>query len=980
LDQAIDYAQRAEDLTASGSPYHGECLHFLSTLMRERYKVSGSLQELHSAIRAARLAKDFAKEQPQHEGDLVLHDRYARKGELKDLNTGIDLARAVLRKTPRTYPQYVRRSQVLGNLLHTLYERTGKTEFLQESIKIAEDVTQRSSFQIAVADQALHYNNLATRLHSLYHETRDRADIQRAIDYATLAVSSSRISHQDVLLLINLSSVYATRSAALGALKDLDEAIRIMSVAIEKAPPNHAAWALDIFANTLFKKYLRDDNPVTLNMAAAKHSEALALTPDDHPLKPGFIYNAQHVATLQHLSAPDLPLLCEAIKMATNSVGNWNGNDHDKGAVIHELARLNGLLFRFTRGPGTLQLAISQAEEALRLCRNESTYKSSWYRTLGELLLCLYGSTEERNEEYHTTAIDNFIKGLHHKASLLRDRCSSGSMAGQLLAQDARWPEAASVLQSTLELVSRLSPRELDWDDQQFHLKNMSGLSSLAASAILEAGSDAVDALTLLEAGRGLMGRIAIGLRSDLQDLQLANSKIAVEYADLRNRLATLSETQVPRENGPDSFVYAPGTDPVSQRLEIAESLDKLDNKIRAEIPGFSNFLQPKPASTFPALVKSTSHAVVAFNVTTYRSDAFLVTTKRVTHLPLRNLLWTNVEALAKMLVGPSRLTNGDLESLHSRNQQLRDALRTLWFAAVKPVLEELGFLSPETERALPRVTWITSGLVGLLPIHAAGSSWDNGRENTASHVISSYAPTFQALEASQAKATRSNVRAARKVLAVAMPETTGWKPLSIRSEVERLRGLVRSQLFSLEGERASKEAVLKHLGDAAVVYFGCHADSNAENPSGGGFYLRDGPDGKPEKLTVRDLARINLPQARLAYLSACSTAENLSQQLRDEVIHLASTLQLVGIPSVVGTMWAADDKTANQVSRLFFEHVVEQEKHLADLGSENGQVDYALAIHEATWLVRQGRAGGGRRRRNASDNVTAWGPFIHIG
>lgn len=1131
LDQAIAYAKRARDLTASGNPDHGECLHFLSTLMQQRYKVSGNLQELHSAISEARLAKDFAKEQPQSredygdfcsdlaeillqlyqqqgasEDDLVqllslyeigvergstdpankaaslgglalayvkkyhhkpllrdlekalkanqqalaiqpercgywltaaqisqllhqrdgkpelldksveqastayekmlkesrkdrplslevftkvtnflasvLHDRYAQKGELKDLKTGVDLATAVLIKTPRTYPQYVRRSQVLGSLWHALYERTRKLQFLEESIKIAEDAAQRPSFQTAVADQALHYNNLAIRLHSLYSETRDRAIIQRAIEYATRAVNSLHHAHQDVLLRINLSSIYATRSATLGALKDLDEAIRIMSDVIESAPPNHAAWALDIFADMLSKKSLRDDNLATLKIAAGKQSQALELTPNDHLLKAGLIHNAWWVAMLRHLSAPDSNVLREAINMATRSVENWKSSDRDKGAVIHGLARLNGLLFQSTQDPNTLHLAILQAEEALCLCHDSSQYKSERYQSLGFLLFRQYKSTKEHNEKYLTTAIDNFIKGLHHKASPPYHRCSSGSMAGQLLARDARWQEAASVLRTTLELVPRISPRELDWDDQQFHLRNMSDLSSLAASAVLEAGGNADNALTLLEAGRGLMARIATGLRSDLQDLERANSQLAAEYADLRNRLATLSATQgVPPDDRPDTFIYAPGTDPVSQRLEIIESLDKLENKIRKEVSGFSNFLQPTPAKNFPALVKSTSHAVVAFNVTTYRSDAFLITTKRVAHLPLKDLLWADVKALAEMLVGPDRLTVGDLESLHSRNQQLRDALRSLWSAAVKPVLEELHFLSLESEGPLPHVIWITSGLVGLLPIHAAGSSWDVDRENTASHVISSYAPTFQALEASQAKATSSNEHSARKFLTVAMPKTTGWKPLSVSSEVELLRDLVPSQLFSLEvPDLASKEQVLKHLGDAVVVYFGCHADSDAKDPSNGGLYLTDGPDGKPEKLTVRDLARMNLPQARLAYLSACSTAENPSRQLRDEVIHLASTLQLVGFPNVVGTLWAVDDKAANQVSRLFFEHVMKQEKHLADLDSGAGRVDYALAIHEATKLVRQGRAGGGRRRQNASDNVTAWAPFIHMG
>jgi CHAT domain-containing protein len=48
------------------------------------------------------------------------------------------------------------------------------------------------------------------------------------------------------------------------------------------------------------------------------------------------------------------------------------------------------------------------------------------------------------------------------------------------------------------------------------------------------------------------------------------------------------------------------------------------------------------------------------------------------------------------------------------------------------------------------------------------------------------------------------------------------------------------------------------------------------------------------------------LKGAKLAYLSACSTAENKIDQLADEVIHLASAFQVAGFRHVAGAMWVS--------------------------------------------------------------------------
>jgi CHAT domain-containing protein len=67
------------------------------------------------------------------------------------------------------------------------------------------------------------------------------------------------------------------------------------------------------------------------------------------------------------------------------------------------------------------------------------------------------------------------------------------------------------------------------------------------------------------------------------------------------------------------------------------------------------------------------------------------------------------------------------------------------------------------------------------------------------------------------------------------------------------------------------------------------------------------GSSAKPEKLIVRKVSERHLKEARVAYLSACSTAENRAANLAAEVIHLASGFQVAGFGHVIEFMWPSD-------------------------------------------------------------------------
>ncbi|NED00616.1 CHAT domain-containing protein, partial [Streptomyces sp. SID6648] len=107
--------------------------------------------------------------------------------------------------------------------------------------------------------------------------------------------------------------------------------------------------------------------------------------------------------------------------------------------------------------------------------------------------------------------------------------------------------------------------------------------------------------------------------------------------------------------------------------------------------------------------------------------------------------------------------------------------LEWLWDNAAGPVLGLLGHdRRPSAEADWPRVWWVPGGVLGLLPLHAAGHHTDPAddarRRTVLDRVVSSYTPTVRALR--HARRTSGGrvlpPDASVRGLIVAMPTTPG--------------------------------------------------------------------------------------------------------------------------------------------------------------------------------------------------------------
>ena len=90
--------------------------------------------------------------------------------------------------------------------------------------------------------------------------------------------------------------------------------------------------------------------------------------------------------------------------------------------------------------------------------------------------------------------------------------------------------------------------------------------------------------------------------------------------------------------------------------------------------------------------------------------------------------------------------------------------------------------------------------------------------------------------------------------------------------------------------------------------------------------FKKAGPTGTAEQdiLTLSQLTDLNLQKAKIAYLSACSTAENKLAELTDESLTVVSGFQIRGFCYVIGSLSASFDDICKQASETFYSSILQ--------------------------------------------------------
>jgi hypothetical protein len=939
------------------------------------------------------------------------------------LDTVIDQCGHIVEVTPPRHPGLPRRLANLAVALELRFEREATHDDLAAAVdafRTAVDMTRPDE-----PDLWLRLSGLAGALRNRYEQYGDLADLDGAIAAMRRAVASlSPGNPRRPGLLSNLGITVWLRFQRGADPADLDAAVTVSRQAVEATAPDdpRRGFRLANFAEKLLGRHLRFQGMQDLAAATVALRESLGTIPADHPERwavqtalgyalslrahrtgdPGAFDEAVaaqraavrlvpvghigrsrallhlgialHNRLLSRLSAGEPAADWDTVIATFRAAVDALPADHTQRAIC--LSNLAVALHNRARSanvtPADLDEAVGAAREAVAATSPGHSERGLRLVTLGGALWTRFLQTARPADR--VDAISAYWQAATDEAAAPTFRVSAARRCAGFLAEagDVR---ASELLQTAVELLPVVAPRHLERPDQQYLLGEFAGLAADAAAWVLVQGDHqdrTVRALQLLETGRGVLLSQSLDTRSDLTELRAKHPGLAARFVALREALDVPHQDSalMPLADGPGVL----GGVTSRPRDVVVRDFAAVLDEIRGVSDEFASFgLPPAPRELLRGAEQG---PVVVVNVSRYGSSALLLTTGGVSAVALPRLRHAALESAVntfQQALGEAA-SHADGGRRREAQRQLSEVLAWLWDVVAEPVLLRLGYdREPAPGAAWPRVWWVAGGLLGLLPLHAAGhhgtrTEPDPLRRAVIDRVVSSYAPTVRALRHAQQRGCAPPAPAEHhRALIVAMPTTPGLPDREL-AHVEGEREMLCERLpkhtlleSGVSGALTpTRDRALAHLPDCRVAHFACHGESDPADPSRSRLLLHDHATAP---LTVASLAPLHMDTVQLAFLSACRTAAIETTELLDEAIHLSSAFQLAGFPHVVGTLWEAADDMAVEIASAFYSGLMTEQNTL-DFGS------CAHALHAATRTLRS------RTRLSPS----LWAAHLHVG
>lgn len=473
-------------------------------------------------------------------------------------------------------------------------------------------------------------------------------------------------------------------------------------------------------------------------------------------------------------------------------------------------------------------------------------------------------------------------------------------------ARQQDWETARTAAATAIDQIPYVAGRRLARTDREQGLAQLNGVAADAAACALQTGAVEL-ALRWLEQGRGVLLTQTLESRGELTELRGRHPELAADWVRTNE---ALNNADLPSE----------------RRHTLAVRRDDLLARVRA-LPGLGSFLIPPPVKDLCA--RAAGGPIVLVNVSPHRCDALVVTTDGVTLVPLPAVSADEVQRRADLFGAAIRATERPGADEAEAQRTVTEVLDWLADTVTGPVLDRLG-------PGVTRIWWSPGGPLTALPLHATALD----------RVVSSYTPTVRALRAPVAATDAS-------LLVVAMPETEGERPLPYARREAAAVAAAGPARTLIAGD-ATRDAVVEALRHHESVHFACHAVSDPERPSASSLLVHDH---RERPLTLLDVSRLELPAARLAYLSACHTAHGPTR-LADEALHITGAFHLAGYSSVVGTLWQVNDRVASEVAADFHTRWRAESR------------DPAAALHQAVLGLR----------RRFPRTPSLWSAYVHYG
>ncbi|MHA6757956.1 CHAT domain-containing protein [Streptacidiphilus sp. PAMC 29251] len=996
LQRAVELGEQAVEATPADHPSRPGRVTNLVNSLRLRYEREGERPDLDRAVElGAEAAAASVPGDPDRPTVLssfgnALRARYERDGDLKDLHRAIGCGRSAVEAAPVGHPHRPGYLSGLSGACRSRAERTGDPKDVEEAVSTAEQAAEET--QDDSPDQPVIMSQLSLALLLRFDHRNSTDDLDRGLRVGRRAIEVLPDSHPEQWrCLSNLSDAFRVRFERRGVADDLEQAINVGERASREVPEGHPRQpdCLVNLANALQTRYEHAGALADLERAITCLAGALRFIDPDSPARAICLSNLSGVTFTRFTRTNTTGDLDDAINYGRLSLVDMPANHADRATLLSNLSNATLARFRTTGADDDIDEAVALAEQAVDATLVERSNLGRVLSNLGSALQIRHGRhgrtddllrartlasaaveatppdhpdraarlgnlgaalqtayEQDRQPEVLREALDSLRRGAEIDTAPTLQRARVGSAWARLAGQEGEWAEAARAWSSVLGFLPPLVDHELLRADRQHHLSVLSGLGPEVAAVYIRLG-ELDTAWTVLELGRGLLLGQGMETRSnDTNRLAAVRPDLAAEF----HRLRAILNSEEPA---------APSSNPLRRREAVADW-----KRLLTEIRGLDSMnrfgLGPSPAEMRSVLGAGT---VVAPVITALGADALLLTSDGSAVVPLPGVTLTDTVAHANVFLAASQE-----RATLSGNRDRLAVLRWLWDAIAEPVLKHLGHTAPPAaDTPWPRLWWMPTGALTVLPLHAAGHRPAFGRPSRGSvldRVVSSYTPTVRTLHHIEGRRTAAwkgpaaqegwsgpvTASSEGQVLIAAVSTASGFPPLASALTEADLVSRWSGGTAPLAEEHASCAAVRRRLKTSTWAHFACHAATDPTDPSASFLALHDG------RLTVRELMALEINGAELAYLSACTTAFG-GTTLLDESVHIASALQLAGFNHVIGTLWPISDDMAPLIADRVY----------ARLRAGDG---VAVALHEA---VRHMRA-----RYPANPHL--WASHVHHG
>lgn len=639
----------------------------LGNSLQLRFEHSSALEDIELAISHQEHALRILP-QGHALNSSVLNDlgnslrlRFGWSGEPADINQAITWLSKSVELTAVGHTERPRWLDSLGNALRQKFEMIGDLIDIDKAITVLSEAVSCSTD--GHIDQPDRFNHLGNAYISRFDRLGEASDVENAIECHRKAISlDSQGGVKRISLLGDLASSLLTRFRIFRNLLDVDEAIASQREAIGVCPPGHSAMPallsnLGGFFQTRYR-HTKELEDLSESISCLKNS--INLTPDDHVDKPSSycLLGSSYEERFRRLD--ELDDINQAVEFHTSAVNLTPEYHMDRAAFLYELANCIALRCYTTSDTTDLDLATD-------------TYRRAALSPVGKPMV--------RFRAAHKWA----LTAMRYRVEPLE-----------------AYRAALDIIPQVVWLGTTINRRYQD----------ISSIGNFITDAVANAiSSQEYDlALEWLEEGRSIVWQQMLQLRTPMDDLRSVDPSRADQLEQLARTLERAGSSKVAQGHSRTADPELSGEEAAQAHRRLAEEWANSVEQVR-ELPGFSDFLRPRKAST---LMKAAQNGpVVAINVQSGRCDALVINpgTMHVSCVPLPNLTYAKAASAQKSLIRSLQLAGVRFRaerrpikrSAPPVEHKIEDVLEFLWVDVVEPVLTYLNYLV-STTYALGRI------------------------------------------------------------------------------------------------------------------------------------------------------------------------------------------------------------------------------------------------------------------------------------